>query len=59
PALITQCPTSHGESFLYTFEHLELMGATRTYYYRDRVRGPMIVYDPNGPHANLYDVDGD
>ncbi|THU83094.1 hypothetical protein K435DRAFT_690198, partial [Dendrothele bispora CBS 962.96] len=20
---------------------------------------PMVVYDPNDPHANLYDVDGD
>ncbi|THU98196.1 hypothetical protein K435DRAFT_661460, partial [Dendrothele bispora CBS 962.96] len=27
--------------------------------YCDRVRGPMVVYDPNGPHANLYDVEGD
>ncbi|THU77562.1 hypothetical protein K435DRAFT_650087, partial [Dendrothele bispora CBS 962.96] len=69
PAFITQCPTSHGESFLYVFEHLELTGAARTYYrpsnyqlatqYCDGVRGPMVVYDPNGPHANLYDVDQD
>ncbi|THU83084.1 hypothetical protein K435DRAFT_690203, partial [Dendrothele bispora CBS 962.96] len=27
--------------------------------YCDRVRGPVVVYDPNGPHVNLYDVDGD
>ncbi|THU98168.1 hypothetical protein K435DRAFT_661478, partial [Dendrothele bispora CBS 962.96] len=25
--------------------------------YCDGVRGPMIVYDRNGPHVNLYDVD--
>ncbi|THU84204.1 hypothetical protein K435DRAFT_688052, partial [Dendrothele bispora CBS 962.96] len=27
--------------------------------YCHRVRGPMVIYEPNGPHANLHDVDGD
>ncbi|KAK7450141.1 laccase, multicopper oxidase, benzenediol:oxygen oxidorectuctase [Stygiomarasmius scandens] len=30
---------------------------TTLIYYCDGVRGPMVVYDPNDPHANLYDVD--
>ncbi len=25
--------------------------------YCDGLRGPLIIYDPNDPHADLYDVD--
>ena len=25
--------------------------------YCDGLRGPMVIYDPDDPHAELYDVD--
>lgn len=25
--------------------------------YCDGLRGPLVVYDPNDPHAHLYDID--
>lgn len=61
-AFVNQCPISTGHSFTYEFACLHQAG---TFWYHshlstqycDGLRGPMIVYDPNDPHADLYDVD--
>ncbi|KAJ7438622.1 laccase [Mycena galericulata] len=57
PAFVTQCPIAVNNSFLYTFPtayHSHL--ATQ---YCDGLRGPLVVYDPDDPNADLYDVDND
>ncbi|KAI0689487.1 laccase LCC3-3 [Cerioporus squamosus] len=62
PAFVNQCPISTGNSFLYGFTAADQAG---TFWYHshlstqycDGLRGPMVVYDPNDPHASLYDVD--
>ncbi|KAI0352456.1 laccase [Trametes cingulata] len=62
PAFVNQCPISTGNSFLYDFT---VTGQAGTFWYHshlstqycDGLRGPMVVYDPNDPHADLYDVD--
>ncbi|CDO78173.1 Laccase [Trametes cinnabarina] len=62
PAFVNQCPIASGHSFLYDFRVLDQAG---TFWYHshlstqycDGLRGPMVVYDPNDPHASLYDVD--
>ncbi|KAK0432321.1 laccase [Armillaria borealis] len=64
PAFVNQCPIAKGDSFLYTFDTTDQAG---TFWYHshlstqycDGLRGPLIVYDPNDPHADLYDVDDD
>ncbi|KAK0200606.1 laccase lcc5 [Desarmillaria ectypa] len=64
PAFVNQCPIVKGNSFLYTFDSTDQAG---TFWYHshlstqycDGLRGPFIIYDPNDPHANLYDVDND
>ncbi|KAG7443731.1 laccase [Guyanagaster necrorhizus] len=64
PAFVNQCPIVKGDSFLYTFDSAEQAG---TFWYHshlatqycDGLRGPLIIYDPNDPHADLYDVDDD
>ncbi|PIL29720.1 transporter [Ganoderma sinense ZZ0214-1] len=61
-AMITQCPISIDNSFLYDFTATDQAG---TFWYHshlstqycDGLRGPMVVYDPDDPHASLYDVD--
>lgn len=61
-AFVNQCPISTGHSFTYEFACLHQAG---TFWYHshlstqycDGLRGPMIVYDTNDPHADLYDVD--
>nr|VWO94449.1 Multicopper oxidase [Ganoderma boninense] len=61
-AMITQCPISAANSFLYDFT---ATGQAGTFWYHshlstqycDGLRGPMVVYDPEDPHAGLYDVD--
>ncbi|KAG6855710.1 Acyl-coenzyme A oxidase 2 [Tephrocybe sp. NHM501043] len=61
-AFVTQCPIAANDSFLYDFSIPEQAG---TFWYHshlstqycDGLRGPFIVYDPNDPHKNLYDVD--
>nr|ACZ58366.1 laccase 2 [uncultured Lentinus] len=64
PAFVNQCPISSGHSFLYDF-HVPDQAGTFWYHshlstqYCDGLRGPMVVYDPNDPHANLYDIDND
>ncbi|KAH8094688.1 laccase 3 [Cristinia sonorae] len=59
---VTQCPITTGDSFLYNFNVPDQAG---TYWYHshlstqycDGLRGAFIVYDPNEPQRNLYDVD--
>ncbi|TBU28930.1 laccase [Dichomitus squalens] len=64
PAFVNQCPISTGNSFLYDF-HVPDQAGTFWYHshlstqYCDGLRGAMVVYDPNDPHKNLYDVDND
>ncbi|KAI1790621.1 laccase [Ganoderma leucocontextum] len=63
-AFVNQCPIATGHSFTYEFSCIDQAG---TFWYHshlssqycDGLRGPMIVYDPNDPHADLYDVDDD
>ncbi|EIN05347.1 laccase [Punctularia strigosozonata HHB-11173 SS5] len=62
PAFVNQCPIATGDSFLYNFNVPDQAG---TFWYHshlstqycDGLRGAFIVYDPNDPHASLYDVD--
>ncbi|KAI0800683.1 laccase E [Fomes fomentarius] len=64
PAFINQCPIASGHSFLYDFQVPDQAG---TFWYHshlstqycDGLRGPFVVYDPQDPHASLYDVDDD
>ncbi|KAI0362882.1 Cu-oxidase-domain-containing protein, partial [Pilatotrama ljubarskyi] len=64
PAFINQCPISPGHSFLYDF-HVPNQAGTFWYHshlstqYCDGLRGPFVIYDPDDPHAHLYDVDND
>ncbi|KAI0807084.1 phenoloxidase [Fomes fomentarius] len=63
-AAVNQCPIATGHSFLYDFQVPDQAG---TFWYHshlstqycDGLRGPIVVYDPNDPHASLYDVDND
>ncbi|THU99584.1 laccase lcc5 [Dendrothele bispora CBS 962.96] len=62
PAFVTQCPIASGNSFLYNFTVPDQAG---TYWYHshlstqycDGLRGPLVIYDPNDPYADQYDVD--
>ncbi|KAG8738525.1 laccase [Ceratobasidium sp. 414] len=59
PAFVTQCPISQFQS--YTYE-IPLRDQTGTFchlasQYVDGLRGPLVIYDPNDPQKNLYDVD--
>ncbi|KAI1791912.1 laccase [Ganoderma leucocontextum] len=64
PAFVNQCPIASGNSFLYDFQVPDQAG---TFWYHshlstqycDGLRGPFVVYDPNDPLADLYDVDDD
>jgi iron transport multicopper oxidase len=59
---VTQCPITPGSSFQYQFA---TTGQAGTFWYHshlrtqycDGLRGPLVVYDPDDPHADLYDVD--
>ncbi|KAJ8584635.1 laccase [Rhizopogon salebrosus TDB-379] len=61
-AFITQCPIPSNGSFLHQFS---APGQTGTYWYHshfstqycDGLRGPIVIYDPEDPHRDLYDVD--
>ncbi|OBZ71971.1 Laccase-4 [Grifola frondosa] len=63
PAFVNQCPIASGDSFLYNFEapgQVARSGTTAISYSVLRwLRGPMVVYDPSDPYADLYDVDDD
>ncbi|KAJ7055783.1 laccase [Mycena amicta] len=62
PAFVTQCPIAANDSFLYQFS---TVGQPGTYWYHshlstqycDGLRGAIVVYDPNDPQKDLYDVD--
>ncbi|KAJ8091002.1 hypothetical protein PM082_024926 [Marasmius tenuissimus] len=62
PTWVTQCPIVPEESFQYKFSVPDQAG---TFWYHshhraqycDGLRGAMVVYDPNDPYKNLYDVD--
>ncbi|KAK1225416.1 laccase, multicopper oxidase, benzenediol:oxygen oxidorectuctase [Marasmius sp. AFHP31] len=64
PAFVNQCPIPKGTSFLYDFPTRNQAG---TFWYHshlstqycDGLRGAIVVYDPQDPHAHLYDVDDD
>ncbi|KAJ7147572.1 yellow laccase [Mycena crocata] len=64
PAFVTQCPIAANHSFDYSFDVPEQTG---TYWYHshlstqycDGLRGPLVIYDPNDPAKDLYDVDDD
>lgn len=64
PAGVTQCPIAPGNSFLYQFSTANQAG---TFWYHshhlsqycDGLRGAMVVYDPQDPHASLYEVDNE
>ncbi|KAG6816614.1 hypothetical protein H0H87_004620 [Tephrocybe sp. NHM501043] len=61
---VTTCPISPGASYTYT---VPLTDQSGTFWYHsqlsvqyvDGLRGPLIVYDPQDPLANLYDVDNE
>ncbi|KAG6840216.1 hypothetical protein C0991_008159 [Blastosporella zonata] len=62
PVGVNQCPISPGNSFLYDFTVPNQAG---TFWYHshlstqycDGLRGAIVVYDPNDPYKNMYDVD--
>ncbi|KAI0268436.1 laccase [Russula aff. rugulosa BPL654] len=62
PTFVTQCPLVPRESFKYQFDAKSQAG---TFWYHshfknqycDGLRGPLIIYDPDDPHSDLYDVD--
>ncbi|KAL5536674.1 LCC11_6 [Sanghuangporus sanghuang] len=62
PAFVNQCPIVPEHSFLYNFTVPDQAG-TFWYHshlllqYSDGLRGPFVVYDPQDPLADLYDVD--
>ncbi|CAE6432215.1 unnamed protein product [Rhizoctonia solani] len=62
PAFVTQCPITPEASYTYK---IPLGDQTGTYWYHshmstqyiDGLRGPLVIYDPDDPHKNLYDID--
>ncbi|KAE9407580.1 laccase lcc6 [Gymnopus androsaceus JB14] len=63
-AFVNQCPIAANNSFLYNFN---VPGQAGTFWYHshlatqycDGLRGPLIIYDPDDPYLDLYDVDDD
>ncbi|KAI6103797.1 laccase [Pisolithus croceorrhizus] len=61
-AWVTQCPIQPNGSFLHRFTVPDQAG---TYWYHshlsaqycDGLRGPLVIYDPDDPLADMYDVD--
>ncbi|KAI0326254.1 TvLac7 [Cubamyces sp. BRFM 1775] len=61
-AFVTQCPIVSGKAFEYAFE---VPDQTGTFWYHshlatqycDGLRGALVIYDPDDPHGDLYDVD--
>ena len=59
---VTQCPLRQEETFTHKFN---VGSQTGTYWYHshystqycDGVRGPLVIYDPDDPLADMYDVD--
>ncbi|KAF8222678.1 laccase [Tricholoma matsutake] len=61
-AYVTQCPILPEDSFLYDFT-VPRQAGTFWYHshlraqYCDGLRGPLVIYDRQDPHMDLYDVD--
>ena len=61
-AWVNQCPIIPDDSFTYSFNTANQTG---TYWYHshvatqycDGLRGPLVIYDPDDPYADFYDVD--
>ncbi|KAI0732217.1 laccase [Fomitopsis betulina] len=63
-AFVTQCPIIPERSFLYNFTVPDQAGtfwyhSHESVQYCDGLRGPLVIYDPDDPHKDLYDVDDD
>ncbi|KAJ3902727.1 laccase [Lentinula edodes] len=62
-AFVNQCPIAANDSFLYNFNVPDQAGfwyhSHLSTQYCDGLRGPLVVYDPQDPYADLYDVDDD
>ncbi|KAF9446796.1 multicopper oxidase [Macrolepiota fuliginosa MF-IS2] len=61
---VTACPIAPNASFVYTLPLGEQAGtfwyhSQLSVQYVDGLRGPLIIYDPEDPHRNLYDVDNE
>ncbi|TDL26600.1 Cu-oxidase-domain-containing protein [Rickenella mellea] len=64
PSFVNQCPIIPNNAFLYNFN---TPGQSGTYWYHshlstqycDGLRGPFVVYDPDDPQKDLYDIDDD
>ncbi|KAJ7434461.1 laccase [Mycena latifolia] len=56
-AFVTQCPIAVNNSFLMTKAGTFWYHSHLATQYCDGLRGPLVVYDPDDPHADLYDVD--
>ncbi|KAJ3147436.1 laccase [Geranomyces michiganensis] len=62
PASVNQCPITPGSSYTYKFSPKEQSG---TFWYHshfhaqyvDGLKGVVVVYDPDDPQKDLYDVD--
>ncbi|KAG6919825.1 hypothetical protein DXG01_000330 [Tephrocybe rancida] len=70
PAMVTQCPILPNNSFVYDFNvydqavailapefYTDFFGQWVATQYCDGLRGPFIVYDPDDPYLDEYDVD--
>ncbi|KAF9037405.1 laccase [Hymenopellis radicata] len=61
-SFVSQCPIAPNSSFTYVLNTSDTAG-TLLYrsglstQYSDGLRGPLIIYDPEDPHLDLYDVD--
>ncbi|KAF8159243.1 laccase [Crassisporium funariophilum] len=61
-SFVSQCPIVPTQSFMYDFRVTEQAGTFwyHSHYsvqYCDGLRGAMVIYDREDPHAHLYDVD--
>ncbi|PPQ70228.1 hypothetical protein CVT24_013086 [Panaeolus cyanescens] len=55
PAMVNQCPIAPGHSYTYD---IPLNGQSGTFWYHSHLSShALVVYDPQDPHASLYDVD--
>nr|QPA20095.1 laccase 12 [Amylostereum areolatum] len=60
---VTQCPLGPNASYTYTVQPQADVAGTFWYHsqlgvqYVDGFRGPLVIYDPDDPAADLYDVD--
>ncbi|KAF8798409.1 laccase [Phlegmacium glaucopus] len=64
PVGVSQCPIIPGDSFLYEFSVPDQAG---TFWYHshhetqycDGLRGALVIYDPEDPYLDFYDIDDD